>query len=301
MNARDVFIKILKVYFASCIVLSLSFNSWSQQKRAPQPKRMSEMPREAYEKAAPVTVKISCDRGEKTGSGSIVAYSGRGFALILTACHVVASNFEETDPNIPLEFHKDIQVKISSQLGTERAYVVKNCVDRENDLALIGTKSAVPERRMISYTPSDKIKPGEKVAALGFPQTDRLRSTVGRVTQLENKYLVFDAAIKQGSSGGPLIDKKGRMIGLTNFLVRDEEGQGYALHMNLIVSVVEGWLKGIRLRDKWQLEKDGSFITNPWFIGGMIVTAGGGAFAILSGGGPPEEGFPLPPGRPGGN
>ena len=65
-------------------LISQSLNSWAQEKDLPR------MPLKAYKNVSPVTVKIICNRGEKTGSGVIVGITPYGRALILTACHVVA-------------------------------------------------------------------------------------------------------------------------------------------------------------------------------------------------------------------
>ncbi|UCE08101.1 MAG: hypothetical protein JSW07_08775, partial [bacterium] len=117
----------------------------------------------------------------------------------------------------------------------------------------------------------------------------------------ENKYLVFDAKIDQGSSGGPLIDKKGRMIGLSTFIVQGEEAnEGYATHIDIIASIVDKWLNDVRLTKKWQLKEDKPIYKKPIFIiGGTLVTTS--AILVASGIFSKEKAegeFPLPPGRP---
>ena len=108
----------------------------------------------------------------------------------------------------------------------------------------------------------------------------------------------FNAEIALGNSGGPLIDKAGRMVGMVTFI---EEGRGYALQMNLVLSIVEVWLKRIRLEKKWQHQryattwertyKDLGFIAGEAAILGGIV-----ALTVLS----KDDAFPLPPSRPDG-
>lgn len=277
--------KHLMVLWISSLSLALSSNTRAQKRDFP------EMPAKVYDKVSAVTVKIVCDNGEKIGSGSIVGITQAGRALVLTACHVIAKNFEETDPDIPIEYYMKIEVKIRHQLQPVQATIFPKFVDRANDLALIATNVAVIEQGVTSYTRSDKVKPGQKVAAIGYPLTDQLSLTVGRITRIDPKYLVFDAKIATGSSGGPLVDAKGRMVGISSFIAQVVEmDEGYATNMNLVVSIVEGWLQGIKLKTKWQLEKNGTKIW-PWLVGAGV--AGGVTAFLVSGGGgsaPPSSG-----------
>ncbi len=271
----------------------LNAKAWAQ----PAPKDLPEMPPKIYDRVAKATVNIICNDGQANGAGVVVGITPNGRALILTACHVVASNFKETDPDIALEFYRNLRVKIASEVTPVSAIVLPNRVDRANDLALIVTRERVTGNEVISYTRTEGLKPGEKVAAFGYPQTERLSQTVGHITRLEPKYLVFDARIAPGNSGGPLIDKNGRMIGVSTFV--EQKNEGYALHMNLVLPIVEDWLRETKLSKQWKFEKDG-FPLWP-VIGGGVALGVGGTLLLLGGGdeSTPDV-FPLP-NRPSGN
>jgi S1-C subfamily serine protease len=161
----------------------------SAQTQKPQKKLTvsPDMPAEIYNKLAPVTVKILAAQGAKNGSGAIVGLTPKGHALILTACHVIAKNFEETDPDVALEFHKDLQLRIAGEVKLIRAHVVPDFVDKTNDLALLATNEPIAADRAISYTRTEKVTPGEQVAAFGFPRGEKLSQTVGRIVRLESK------------------------------------------------------------------------------------------------------------------
>lgn len=283
---RKIKIKRCRVALACGIVFAQSFTSWAQT----QTKRDSlpAMPAKVYEKVSPVVAKIRCksEDGSKEGSGSVVGFSRKGIALILTACHVVASNFDDhiRDPKLPLEFHKNIMVKIGRDSVYVPARIVPTLVlyDATIDVALIATSAPVAHQEVIAYNRSDGVKPGQKVAAVGFPQSDELTQTVGRIIRIEGGFLVFDAEIAPGSSGGPLIDEHGRMIGLS--LLRSEQegalkGEGYARPMNTVLSVVDPWLKNMKLEKIWQWRKYTSrpqrLIKDPVFIasevGGLVA------------------------------
>ncbi|MCI0694707.1 serine protease [candidate division KSB1 bacterium] len=269
---------------------------------------LPDMPAKVYEKVAPATVKIFCDQGRKTGSGVIIGVTEKGRVLILTACHVVATNFGETDPDIGLEFYKDIVIKTNTDVKPVRAGVLPSFVDRTNDLALLTTTEPVAVKKVISYNRTDKINPGAKVAAFGYPQSDKLSQTVGRITRLESKYLVFDAKISPGNSGGPLVDKHGRMIGVSTFVEGGKDG--YAVNIDLVLSVVEKWFRGVKLKARWEYQKYGTTterIYKDWrFIAGETLLVGGGLFAsgVLANnkdGTTNADLFPKPQGRPDGN
>ncbi len=284
------------------LIFFLCGGDWA--KAQPKSKELQEMPPKISEKLSPVTVNIICDNTSSNGSGSIIGITEQGQALILTACHVVATNFSDADPYEELKFYKDIQVKITTELQPVRASVLPGRVDRANDLALIATIDPVSEDRVISYARSDKVASGQQVAAFGYPKypaSDKLSHTVGLVTTVESKYLEFDAEVARGSSGGPLVDKHGRMIGLTTS--KGGGNEGYALQMNLVLSVVEGWHKGIELKEKWEHQKHTSIFTTYRIVGGMLLVGGGIAYKMWSG---KDDNmslgeFPKPPGRPNGN
>lgn len=292
-----------KLLFLAILFFASGVTAWAQERRQLKPRDFPEMDAKVYDKVSAVTVKIICDGGKKIGSGSIVGIADGGKALILTACHVISSNFEDPDPDLGLEYYDKIEVKTTDQLQPVPARIVPRFVDRANDLALIATSRPILVRQVISYTKSDKIKPGQKVAALGYPRSNELSLTVGRIVTRDNpKYLVFDAIIGIGSSGGPVVDADGRMIGMSSFLIQQQGvNLGYATNMNLVSSIVNGWLQRVRLEMKWQFEKDRSFFTSPLFITGVIITAGAGivgGFVLPSDGPsnlstPPE--LPQPP------
>ena len=306
-------------------------NGWAQTQQAQEkPEALPDMPAKIYDKIAPVMVKIASTNGNQEGSGTVIGINSQGRAVILTACHVVASNGDEPDQNIPLEFHPAFYVRIGSEAKARRAtLMVKRvestqeqalkdnlkrgvvpesyvaCFDRADDLALLITRDAVPHLNPIPYNHSDGVKPGQKVAAFGFPGRDKLTQTVGRITGKDNpddKYLVFDAEIRPGNSGGPLIDDAGRMIGMAVFKKDIHAGEGYALPMNVVLSKVEPWLQKLALPEVWQRQKYESFwkqtYQDPKILAPGLAFLGVGGYLLFK---PPPQGeaiFGSPPGPP---
>ncbi len=114
--------------------------------------------------------------------------------------------------------------------------------DKQTDLAVIKIKTEeslfVPK-----LGNSDEVKVGEWVVAVGNPYGfDRtvsfgIVSGKGRVfpylpieNQLINDFIQTDAAIDPGSSGGPLVNLKGEVIGINS--IGFGRGQGFTIPMN---------------------------------------------------------------------
>ncbi|MCH7568560.1 MAG: trypsin-like peptidase domain-containing protein [Nanoarchaeota archaeon] len=93
----------------------------------------------------------------------------------------------------------------------------------------------------IELEDSDNVQIGEKVIAIGnplglsFTVTEGIVSAVGRrgPNGLE-VYIQTDVTLNPGNSGGPLINKKGKVIGINNFKIGGAESLGFALESNVV-------------------------------------------------------------------
>ncbi len=94
---------------------------------------------------------------------------------------------------------------------------------------------------------SDKVEVGEMVWAIGNPYgldqtvTAGIISAKGRherfnSTNAEQEFLQTDAAINPGSSGGPLVDIEGKVIGINTIIVG--QGIGFAIPSNIVRDVL---------------------------------------------------------------
>ncbi len=93
---------------------------------------------------------------------------------------------------------------------------------------------------------SDEVQVGEKVIAIGNPLGLQFSVSEGIVSGIhrpgidgETKaYIQTDAALNPGNSGGPLINKKGEVIGINNFKIGNTENLGFALESNYIKGTI---------------------------------------------------------------
>ena len=99
--------------------------------------------------------------------------------------------------------------------------------DRRTDIALLRIKGA-QDLSAVQFGNSDEVRVGDLVLAIGNPYavgqtvTHGLVSAMGRTQlQLSNYeyYIQTDAAMNPGSSGGALLDARGRLIGLNTAIV----------------------------------------------------------------------------------
>jgi S1-C subfamily serine protease len=109
--------------------------------------------------------------------------------------------------------------------------------DPSEDLAIIkiGVEGLLP----INWGDSTTVRPGQVVYAIGSPLGDFPNSvSFGIISGLNralemNQHVIdgliqTDAAINRGSSGGPLINTRGEMIGINTFIIRESEDRGVA-------------------------------------------------------------------------
>ncbi len=169
------------------------------------------------------------------GSGSGFFYDAEGH--IVTNYHVV-ENAEELTVTLA-----DGRVYPATVVGT----------DPSNDLAVIhidaGT-DGLPQP--IALTDSDDLHVGQFVIAIGNPFGQAGTLTVGVVSALgriiespDNRFIgeaiQTDAAINPGNSGGPLLDLRGRLIGVNSQIISPSGasvGLGFAVPANTVQRVV---------------------------------------------------------------
>jgi S1-C subfamily serine protease len=197
-----------------------------------------------YENVSPAVVNIT-NRGyvydffmqavPQEGSGSGFVYDQEGH--IVTNYHVI-ENAEE----------------LSVTLANGKVYDAKVIgVDPTNDLAVIGLDASVDLPAPIVLGDSGNLRVGQFVVAIGNPfglertLTTGVISALGRVIQSPegNRFIgeaiQTDASINPGNSGGPLLDLKGRVIGVNSQIISPSQasaGIGFAVSANTVRRVV---------------------------------------------------------------
>ncbi len=178
-----------------------------------------------------------------SGSGSII--DRRGY--VVTNVHVISGANK---------------INISLADGTSYPGVVVG-KDVESDIAVL--KFDPPDNvklKTIDFGDADSLKVGQKVIAIGNPfalertMTTGIISGLGRPIQESNNVIIrnmiqTDAAINPGNSGGPLLDTKGRMVGINTMIISNSgssAGIGFAVPVSTARRVVNDLIKFGKVR-----------------------------------------------------
>ena len=180
-------------------------------------------------------------RATSLGSGAIIDPSG----IVVTNEHVISK-----------------AQKIAVILSDKSQYAATLISsDADNDLAVLKI-TADKIFPYIEVGTSSDLMIGETVIAMGNPfgftnsvsvgvlsATDRSISTEGQVV-FENM-LQTDAAINPGSSGGPLVNINGEMIGVNVAVMAEAQGIGFALPADRVKNTLTSLLDVRMLKHLW--------------------------------------------------
>ena len=177
--------------------------------------------------------------------------SGTGFVIdkrgtIVTNAHVVGESSQAS-------------VRFGDSGATVDAEVLGS--DPSTDLAVLRVDpSDVGTLRPLTFADSDAVRVGDEVVAIGHPfgldrtATAGIVSGLGREIQSPNGFSIdeviqTDAAINPGNSGGPLVDGKGRVVGVNSQIATagaggGNVGVGFAVPANTVREVVPRLARG---------------------------------------------------------
>ena len=170
---------------------------------------------------------------ERVGSGSGVIIREDGY--IVTNNHVI-------------EGATEIEVTLNNN---EKYSAVLVGTDPATDVALL--KVDAKGLPFIPFADSDKLRLGEWVIAIGSPYDLRSTITAGIVSakgrsmpnysgefKIES-FIQTDAAVNPGNSGGALVDKAGRLVGINTAIISQTgsySGYSFAVPSNIVKKIV---------------------------------------------------------------
>jgi S1-C subfamily serine protease len=118
----------------------------------------------------------------------------------------------------------------------------------EHDLAVLQAKTTPDDLFPATLRSTEDLKLGDQVAAVGFPFGIGPSVTVGVVSGLRREFrspqgqrvltnlIQFDAAVNPGSSGGPLVNAQGEVVGIVTAILNPTE-QGFFVGIAFAVPI----------------------------------------------------------------
>lgn len=161
---------------------------------------------------------------EKTVEIHIVDESGNeGFATgakikqgIITNKHVVYSSNH---------FYSTIEFRESNKKDYVSISIDKIIIDDNSDLALLAFKTDD------YFHLNNNFKIGDACFTIGNPNGNGLGVSFGNISTINyidsvclDSVIRLDMTLNKGNSGGPLLDEKGKLIGLISFRLKDNNG-----------------------------------------------------------------------------
>ncbi|MEM4497950.1 MAG: trypsin-like peptidase domain-containing protein, partial [Nitrososphaerota archaeon] len=182
--------------------------------------------------------------------------SSQGSGFVYDAAGYIVTNYHVVEGAVDVEvFFPDKTAYKATIIG----------VDPYADIAVLkidpGDKVLYP----LELANSSLLRVGQPVIAIGNPYGFEATLTTGVVSQLGRcvispgmrlipSVIQFDAAVNPGSSGGPLLDYSGKVIGITTAIYAQTgefSGIGFAIPSNIAAKVAESLIKSGKYQHPW--------------------------------------------------
>jgi serine protease Do len=176
------------------------------------------------------------------GSGFIVDKSG----LVVTNNHVIKDAAE-------------IVVQLPDRRELPAGVIGK---DARLDIAVLQIPEPVSEEAALGD--SDKLEVGDWVIAIGNPMGLANTVTAGIVSARGRSswdlfgeipgyadFIQTDASINPGNSGGPLVDMGGEVVGVNTAIIKEGQGLGFAIPINMVKQILPQLVKEGRITRAW--------------------------------------------------
>lgn len=217
----------------------------AQKQKLPPPQAAAQKAANASARSraeAPVMITIINESASKSNLIETVNKAKKAVVMIRSSKFTGSGFFFTPDGHVITSAHvlgSDTAVTVTLGHGAEvKAEVIKKA-DAPLDIAIL--KTQIKNADYLVLGNSDECVESMDVLAIGSPMelantiTKGIISSCGRVIN-GVRYLQTDAAVNPGSSGGPLINEKGEVLGVVTATAEKQSGQS-APGVNFAVSV----------------------------------------------------------------
>jgi S1-C subfamily serine protease len=205
-----------------------------------------------YKKALPSVVNITSTQVQFDFFYGPVPQQGQGSGFILDKKGMILTN------NHVIDNAQRVEVTLSDK-HKYKATVIG--IDKNHDLALLKIND-VPNLVPATLAESSGLIVGQRVYAIGNPfglsgtMTRGIISAIRSIRGPQNNpiedAIQTDAAVNPGNSGGPLLNSRGEVIGITTLIANNgadqSSGIGFAIPINTAKAVLEDFAKYGRVR-----------------------------------------------------
>jgi serine protease Do len=221
----------LRSWVAGALVLVLAASSpvWAKGKKTSQDDTETNPEEEGaakiVEQVKPSLVKVTQmgrDGVEGVGSGFVISKDG----LIATNMHVVGQG-------------RRLQVEMSD--GQTHEVQAVHASDYHLDLAILRVQAT--DLKPLVLGDSEAVQQGEPIVGMGNPAGltfSVVQGVVSAIREVEKQPMIQVAMpIERGNSGGPLLDRKGRVLGILTLKSLRTENLGFATPVNNLKKLME--------------------------------------------------------------
>ncbi len=207
-----------------------------------------------YERVNPAVVYILISQETRTSRGTVDVPAGSGSGFVIdTEGHIVTNNHVVAGAG---------KIRVTFADGSTAPATLVGA-DAYSDLAVIKVDMPAEKLVVAELGDSSSLRPGQRVIAIGNPfglqgtMTMGIISALGRTlpesssesaggTFINPDVIQTDAAINPGNSGGPLLDSRGRVIGVNTAIRTTNQtgagqpansGIGFAVPVNTVKRV----------------------------------------------------------------
>lgn len=243
---RDEYLKAIEDKLADSDIVSDVISSASDSATAKLDSSIGEY---VADNCMPACAVITCTASgtSSTATGFLISNGTKRY--MLTNHHVVTYEKETKTGMFTTTTtvqYSSIMCKFYGESTTYQLEIVY--LDEDYDLALLTFKTTAPSSEThpaVKLASGDYAKLGEQVAVIGNPKGIGLSVTTGTISHSAMKlsnwgnayYIMTDAAVNNGNSGGPMFDKNGIVIGIIESKISETEAEnmGFAVAMQTVL------------------------------------------------------------------
>jgi len=212
-------------------------------------------PELVYEKVKDSVVLIKATTRVRTILGEYYA-SSQGSGFVYDSLGHIVTNYHVIEDAVGVEVFFPDRSSFKAEIVGSDPYA---------DLAVLEIDPGNKTLKPLILGNSSSLRVGQPVIAIGNPYGFAASLTSGVISQLKRcipspegrlipNVIQFDAAVNPGSSGGPLLDYSGRIIGVTTAIYSETgefAGIGFAIPSNTVAKVVRSIIETGRYQHPW--------------------------------------------------